>query len=1145
MAPVPSIGQRSVGTVTATVREPLGVDCGGDRFPFLRRQRTIVLASFLLLHLTNPLTWGEVGAALWFPSAGLGLALIAWFGRRAALWLALDGLLVVAQTLLMSRLRLNEFNFTPILAVIDALLGASLLLLGWWLYHTRTRGARGLSDPRSAMRFLFLVPGISLGVWAMLHTVVYAALTEQSAQAWQTEFPAFWLSRGLGVVILTPLLLVALTPWLARRGLVRPDSEESDSKEPLDVVGGGERLSWGDGLELFGLAAGAGALTWLAVQNGRAHLVGWQLWGAPLLLIVWASLRQGLSGGTMVAAASTGLPLLLLQGEPLSPVFALLVQGNLLGQCAVALLVSASASWVRGNEDRYRQVTSYLPVVIYSARFSRPDRPPLAAAALDAEVTLVSAASEPILGCPPRQLLGEHQRWLSRVHADDREVLRAAIVQLGRQVQPVTCEYRLSHWGSSESPMPRHRWVRDTLAPHLDGEGRLIGWEGVLTDITQQRELADDLRRTTSMLHALVGNLPTGVFFVQGPRGHPILVNARARQLLGQREDLSAGLEHLAEVYRLHRSDGSLYPVEELPVYLALRKGLTSMRDDIVVHRPDGRRTPLVTWAAPVKLVDRGTWNDERGDAVHEPRVEAAVWVMEDLTALHQAEAARRDTEVRLRAILETMAEGVIVQDHLGCILDCNTAASVILGHPPERLRGLTLADCDWDLLREDGSTVADDDRPAAAVLRLGHPVRNLVLAIVPRRSRDLAGEPPLKEARWVLVNAMPLGAGSLGDKRGAAGVVSTYIDISTSIRAGRLLRESEERYRELVESLPLMVIQTDTDMRITYANAATSRLTGYTAQEIAEPSAWSRLIHADDLPRILTLARDALEGRGGRAEYRYRAKDGAEKVGLALTEPQRRADGAIVGTSTLIIDMTRERELEQELLRAQRLELIGRLSSGIAHDFNNLLSVVLSLTELVSSSLPPHHAGHEDLGRIKEATEQAANLASQLLAFSKQRRVAARRIEINHIVARTLELLRASLPSRIDLRAELAEQDLFIQADETQVQQVLMNLCLNARDAMPDGGLLQVQTALVSTQGDWVRLSVSDRGTGIAEGVKAHLFDPFFSTKDRGTGLGLAVVRQIVESHGGRIEVASETGQGARFDVWWPASREEISNPV
>src|SRR5579884_3483231 len=314
-------------------------------------------------------------------------------------------------------------------------------------------------------------------------------------------------------------------------------------------------------------------------------------------------------------------------------------------------------------------IRTTLPVVLYTARFCEPNRLSLATGELDAEMTRVSAASQALIGCPPRELLGPYDRWIERIHTEDREVLRAAVAHLGRHGQTVTCEYRLAEGEDTGSPKSDTRWLRDTLAPLVDDEGRLIGWEGVLIDVSEQRALADDLRRTTSMLNALVDNLPAGVFFVQGPRGHPILVNARARQLLGQREDLAAGLEHLPEVYRLHRPDGSPYPIEELPVYLALRQGLTAMREDIVVHRPDGRRAPLVTWAAPV------TWaSPERRDVI---APEAAVWVMEDLTALHQAEAARRDTEGRLRTILETMSEGVVVWDRNGCIIDCNTAAAV------------------------------------------------------------------------------------------------------------------------------------------------------------------------------------------------------------------------------------------------------------------------------------------------------------------------------------------------------------------------------------------------------------------------------------------------------------------------------------
>jgi PAS domain-containing protein len=203
----------------------------------------------------------------------------------------------------------------------------------------------------------------------------------------------------------------------------------------------------------------------------------------------------------------------------------------------------------------------------------------------------------------------------------------------------VTCEYRLRQEGgggreegpgegpSSLPPSPSERWVRDVLAPHRDEHGRLVGWKGVVTDITEQRALAHDLRRTTSMFHALVANLPAGVFFVQGPHGRPILVNARARQLLGRCEDAAAGLDHLSEVYHLFRPDGTPYPVEELPVVRALRQGSTTMCNDVVVHRPDGRRIPLITWAAPVSLAGTG----QRGES-------AAVWVLQDLTAVRRSD---------------------------------------------------------------------------------------------------------------------------------------------------------------------------------------------------------------------------------------------------------------------------------------------------------------------------------------------------------------------------------------------------------------------------------------------------------------------------------------------------------------------------
>ena len=214
-------------------------------------------------------------------------------------------------------------------------------------------------------------------------------------------------------------------------------------------------------------------------------------------------------------------------------------------------------------------------------------------------------------------------------------------------------------------------------------------------------------------------------------------------------------------------------------------------------------------------------------------------------------------------------------------------------------------------------------------------------------------------------------------------------------------------------------------------------------------------------------MAADALGGQAGRTEFRYRAKDGPLKTAFALTQP-RWQDGAVVGVTTLMVDMTRERQLEQDLQRAQRLELIGRLSSGIAHDFNNLLTVVLSLADLAHGRLPPDHPVHGDLQRIAEAGEQAASLAGQLLAFSKQQRATARRVEVNrHGPADAGPAARRPAGGRATWRFRLADGELSVPMDETQLQQVLMNLCLNARDAMPDGGRLRVRTEAALGRGE------------------------------------------------------------------------------
>jgi PAS domain-containing protein len=373
------------------------------------------------------------------------------------------------------------------------------------------------------------------------------------------------------------------------------------------------------------------------------------------MIVVWSALRQGLRGGVVVSGAAALAVLAVAQWRGVSADSGP-IQGYLLAQCSTALLVGVSSGWIQASEARYRHVVTEIPLVLYSVRLPRPLPASLAergkgraikidglgpTISREAIVTLVSRASQQVFDRPPEELTGAYAQWLSRIVADDRELVIAALGQLGLQRQPVTCEYRViapgepaigdNEWGGT----PGVRWVRDTLSPHYTDDGMLDGWEGFVEDITERRKLSNNLRRSSLMLQSLVANLPAGIFFVQGPAGFPLLANVRARALLGQREDASVPLTQLSRMYRLHRLDGSEYPAEELPVARALRHGVTCSANDIVVHRPDGRRLTLVTWAAPVQL-------GGPGDA------DAAVWVLEDVVALQHSESVQQQTEALL-----------------------------------------------------------------------------------------------------------------------------------------------------------------------------------------------------------------------------------------------------------------------------------------------------------------------------------------------------------------------------------------------------------------------------------------------------------------------------------------------------------------
>lgn len=354
-----------------------------------------------------------------------------------------------------------------------------------------------------------------------------------------------------------------------------------------------------------------------------------------------------------------------------------------------------------------------------------------------------------------------------------------------------------------------------------------------------------------------------------------------------------------------------------------------------------------------------------------------------------------------------------------------------------------------------------------------------------------------------------------------------------------------EARFRSLVQHSSDVVIVADIRGTLTYVSPAADRVFGTGALRIG--SRLDQLVPPGDLPFLAPIFGQGPAGPGGRVQGRMTARDGRPiEVEVAWTDL--RDDPAVGGIVLNCRDVTERNELERQLRHAQKLDAVGHLAGGLAHDFNNVLTAIRGYTELLRDELPPGTSAAEDLGHIEHAVDRAAAVTRQLLAFSRKQAVQPVLLDLNRVLLDLRPLLRQLATGRIELALE-TDPDLWtIRADRGQLEQVLLNLATNARDAMPNGGLLQIVTAnrtvlASSTEtgrlapGDYVALVVSDQGTGMSEELKARIFEPFFSTKPKGqgTGLGLAMVHGIVTHAGGHVSVDSMVGRGTTFTILMP----------
>lgn len=352
------------------------------------------------------------------------------------------------------------------------------------------------------------------------------------------------------------------------------------------------------------------------------------------------------------------------------------------------------------------------------------------------------------------------------------------------------------------------------------------------------------------------------------------------------------------------------------------------------------------------------------------------------------------------------------------------------------------------------------------------------------------------------------------------------------------------DRLRSIFDSMFDGVWLVGADRRTTYANSAMAGLLGTTPTAL-QGRPMTDFVEAAKWPEVVGFLDRQQVQAGERMELRLRRLDGSDLFGLIAGSPIESADGVFVGTMLNVSDMTGKRSLDARLLQRQRLEAIGQFAGGVAHDFNNLLTSIRGYAELAHGSLHPGDPVRDDLTHVLTGADKAAGIVRTLLAFSRRQVLHPVDVDPAVVITELLPLLRPLLGDGVKLDLRIEPTHAWVRVDPTQLEQVIVNLAVNGRDAMPDGGTLTITVHDLAgpdperpdpdlSAGPFVRISVADTGTGMDADTRARAFDPFFTTKgpDKGTGLGLSTVFGIVAQSGGEVHLQTAVGHGSTFSV-------------
>jgi PAS domain S-box-containing protein len=722
-----------------------------------------------------------------------------------------------------------------------------------------------------------------------------------------------------------------------------------------------------------------------------------------------------------------------------------------------------------------------------------------------------SPVVERLTGRPPDYFQAGPTRWESIVHPEDRPAWAAALrrYQGGQSGQE---EYRLV-WPDSAV-----RWVREAVTAGRRGDSGPLRLDAVVADVTDRRTAEEAAREQRAVLEQVLRHIPCAVFWKDSRSVYLGCNDQSARDV---------GLASPEEAVGKTDRDMPMTP-EEADFYVrcdreVIESGRPLLNIEETQRRPDGQVATLLTNKVPLR--------DAAG------RIVGVLGAYADITARKRAEEALAQSEGLFRGLVEQALVGIyILQDDR--LVYFNPRFCEIFGFSQAELLALP---CWLDL-------VAEDDR-AAVGGRLAGALDAVRSAFRGRR----------KDGARIDLEA----EGTRTEYHGRPALVGTLLDVTEHRRREEELRRREGQLAEAQRIAHIGSFEWDPASGLTAWTDELYRIYGVVPQELPPAEVFARHCPAEEQAQVAAVVKQSLaDGRPFEYQHRILRPDGTQGVvrgrGGVLDDPAGKGV-RLVGT---IEDITERVALEEQLRQAQKMEAVGRLAGGVAHDFNNLLTVINGYGDLVIGLLPEDHPARDPVAQILRAGERAAALTRQLLAFSRQQLLTLRLLDLNAVVADLDKMLRRLIGEDVELVCLTDPRLGPVKADPGQIEQVLLNLVVNARDAMPTGGRLTIETRRVELDEAYARthpdarpgphalVRVTDTGTGMDAATLARIWEPFYTTKGagKGTGLGLAMVYGIVKQSEGHVAVTSEPGRGSTFRIYLPqaadAGRSAKSNP-